>query len=219
MSFSDVLTAFSQIVLVGTAAGKCSIISMALAHKPQSLTCIPSLPFPARPAIAFAAYSPEMISDRLGDYKSRLTERRHDKMLLHMASSRPYISGTVPLKNAKGFGEEANNEKGEEQGDNHKMPKLPLNDQIYHAMIAKDMQNVLFTAPVVRYGILSGAIGSGKSRLVRRLAVDRPYMAFLSMGLISGVKSLVDALSEEVCTCRREAGGWFWDALAFWICA
>ncbi|RUS17659.1 hypothetical protein BC937DRAFT_89670 [Endogone sp. FLAS-F59071] len=168
MSFSDMLTAFSQIILVGTAA-----------------------------VIAFAAYSPERISDRLGDYKSRLTERRHDKMLQHMASSRPYISGTVPLKNAKGFGEEASKGKEEGQDDDDKVSKIPLNDQIYHAMIAKDMQNVLFTAPVVRYGILSGAIGSGKSRLVRRLAVDRPYMAFLSMGLISGVKSLVDALSEE----------------------
>ncbi|KAJ3402367.1 hypothetical protein HDU80_005157 [Chytriomyces hyalinus] len=40
--------------------------------------------------------------------------------------------------------------------------------------------------------------GSGKSRLIRTLVKEETHYAVLSMGLISGVKSLVDALSEEI---------------------
>ncbi|RUP50516.1 hypothetical protein BC936DRAFT_138782 [Jimgerdemannia flammicorona] len=159
-SFTDALTTISQVILIGTTA-----------------------------TIIFAAFVPEKISDRLSNYKSRLTERRHEKMLQHMASNRPYISATMSHKHSKTISD------GKEDVE---ISNIVSYDQIYHWGIAKDMENVLFTAPIVRYGILSGSIGSGKSRLMRRLAVDRPYMAFLSMGLISGVKSLVDALSEEV---------------------
>ena len=47
-------------------------------------------------------------------------------------------------------------------------------------------------------GIVTGPAGSGKSTVVRRVVGGREYVAVLSVGLVCGVKSLVDGLAEEV---------------------
>ncbi|KAI8846855.1 hypothetical protein BC829DRAFT_255312 [Chytridium lagenaria] len=76
--------------------------------------------------------------------------------------------------------------------------KLFFSNAIYHDEMAGDIREILFTSPVLKYGLIIGAPGCGKSRLLRSLASEQPYFGFLSMGLVGGVKSLVDALAEEV---------------------
>ncbi|KAJ3128550.1 hypothetical protein HK100_009126 [Physocladia obscura] len=121
---------------------------------------------------------------KLEEYKSKLTERRHQRMLEFMTSERPYICGS--LDNVVKNTEKYNNS------------SLVFNGEIYHSDISEDIRKNLLQGPVLRYGILTGPAGSGKSRLIRTLAEKESHYAVLSMGLISGVKSLVDALSEEI---------------------
>ncbi|KAJ3251486.1 hypothetical protein HDU77_005837 [Chytriomyces hyalinus] len=102
-------------------------------------------------------------------------------MLEFMTSDRTYVNGDLGVSKESSDGS-----------------SLMFQGQIYHPEIAKDIQGVLFKGPILRYGILTGPAGSGKSKLIRTLVKDEPHYAVLSMGLISGVKSLVDALSEEV---------------------
>ncbi|KAJ3143962.1 hypothetical protein HK101_002912, partial [Irineochytrium annulatum] len=132
-----------------------------------------------------AAY-PEAVSDRLEGYKETLTKRRHEKMLQFMRSQRPYVLGNV-IK--------------EEEGSNEGI--LFFKNKIYHNEQAERIRELLFQSPTLRFGILIGPPGCGKSRLMRSLSTERPYYSFLSLGLISGVKSLVDALSEEVGYAKR----------------
>ncbi|TPX76928.1 hypothetical protein CcCBS67573_g01786 [Chytriomyces confervae] len=131
--------------------------------------------------ILFCAASPNTVSNQLEEYKDQIKRRRHARMVEFMTSDRTYINGDVGASD-------------------HQLPgsSLMFQGQIYHPDIAKDIRNVLFKGPTLRYGILTGPTGSGKSKLIRTLVKDEPHYAVLSMGLISGVKSLVDALSEEV---------------------
>ncbi|KAJ3207201.1 hypothetical protein HDU67_007610 [Dinochytrium kinnereticum] len=160
---SDFLTVLSQLVLLGTTG-----------------------------LIIFTAAYPDYVSGKLEEYKTKLTERRHEKMLEFMASKRAYVLGyshDAPV--------------GEED------TKLFFSNSVYHDEMADDIRKILFTPPVMKYGIVIGAPGwlvpftfgnddVGKSRLLRSLASEQSCFSFLSMGLIGGVKSLVDALSEEV---------------------
>ncbi|KAI8830509.1 hypothetical protein BJ741DRAFT_619685 [Chytriomyces cf. hyalinus JEL632] len=131
--------------------------------------------------LLFCAASPHTVSDKLEEYKEQTKIRRHARMLEFMTSDRTYVNGDLGVS--------------EESSDGS---SLMFQGQIYHPEIAKDIQGVLFKGPILRYGILTGPAGSGKSKLIRTLVKDEPHYAVLSMGLISGVKSLVDALSEEV---------------------
>ncbi|KAI8621236.1 hypothetical protein BC830DRAFT_1095350 [Chytriomyces sp. MP71] len=128
------------------------------------------------------------MSNVLENYKEHLTQRRHDRMLEFMTSDRPYLTGSVSSVFATGSLESAQSAKA----------SLMFHGDIYHEEIADDIKSVLLQAPVLRYGILTGPNGSGKSRLIRTLVREQDHYAVLSMGLISGVKSLVDALSEEI---------------------
>ncbi|KAJ3241368.1 hypothetical protein HDU81_000932 [Chytriomyces hyalinus] len=135
--------------------------------------------------LLYCAVFPNQMSNMLENYKEQLTQRRHDRILEFMTSERPYLSGSVDRA--------AKNESGDSS-----TSSLMFHNEIYHTEVAGDIKKVLLQAPVLRYGILTGPTGSGKSRLIRTLVKEETHYAVLSMGLISGVKSLVDALSEEI---------------------
>ncbi|KAI9203597.1 uncharacterized protein BJ171DRAFT_137258 [Polychytrium aggregatum] len=112
---------------------------------------------------------PEQTSQILKDYKDRLTSQRHQGILEFLQSSRRYIG-------------------------NSDDQKLTL-----HPAEAEDIKNTLLTAPICRYGILRGPSGCGKSRLLRNLAENQQYVAYLSLGLTAGgVHNLVEEMAEEV---------------------
>ncbi|KAJ3263094.1 hypothetical protein HDU77_011277 [Chytriomyces hyalinus] len=135
--------------------------------------------------LLYCAVFPNQMSNMLENYKEQLTQRRHDRILEFMTSERPYLSGSV---------ERATKNESEDSATS----SLMFHNEIYHTEVAGDIKKVLLQAPVLRYGILTGPTGSGKSRLIRTLVKEESHYAVLSMGLISGVKSLVDALSEEI---------------------
>ncbi|KAJ3036384.1 hypothetical protein HK097_003857 [Rhizophlyctis rosea] len=71
---------------------------------------------------------------------------------------------------------------------------LPLHEQQ-----VKELKQTLSEGDkVTSVGVVTGPAGSGKSTVVRRVVGGRDYVAVLSVGLVSGVKSLVDGLAEEV---------------------
>ncbi|KAJ1567081.1 hypothetical protein HK405_007256 [Cladochytrium tenue] len=131
--------------------------------------------------LIFSAVYPEAVSRQLEDYKARLTDRRHQRMLSFMQTHRPYITGSASP---------ASDSAASPNPDAYA-------SEIYHDECAADMRGILFGS-LKQFGIVVGPPGSGKSHLLRRLAGEQPYYAFLSLGLVSGVRSLVDALSEEL---------------------
>ncbi|KAJ3080838.1 hypothetical protein HK102_002778, partial [Quaeritorhiza haematococci] len=159
LSTTDFLTVLSQLILVGTVG-----------------------------FIAFAAIFPEKIADAVSEYKVRLTDRRHDNMLKHLASKKAHVAGkrAVSTNNASESTEAAT-----PHGADDTAPCFQS--------LADDMKDILLKPPVLRYGIVVGAPGSGKSQLVRRVVDEgAEHVGLLSMGLVSSVKSLVDGLAEEV---------------------
>ncbi|KAI8809029.1 hypothetical protein BJ742DRAFT_247362 [Cladochytrium replicatum] len=154
MSITDILTLLSQVVLLGTSA-----------------------------LGAAMAFYPEIISSRISSYKDRLIERRHQRMVAHLASDRPHVFEEVG---------------GSSDGVDH----LP------HEEVARGLrEGVLDATPVRRYSIVVGPPGSGKSSVVRAAVQGKAgvgggkrcdYVARLSLRLVATASSLVDALSEEV---------------------
>ncbi|KAJ3080751.1 hypothetical protein HDU99_007505, partial [Rhizoclosmatium hyalinum] len=137
--------------------------------------------------ILFACIYPEYASNILENYKAKITERRHQSMLEFMSTEREYILGDMKSF----FSKSKKKGKGATQS-------LMFADQIYHQEIAEDARKMLFQPPILRFGILTGPSGSGKTRLIRTLAHEQPYYAFLSFGLTSSAKSIVDELGEEI---------------------
>ncbi|ORY40701.1 hypothetical protein BCR33DRAFT_719245 [Rhizoclosmatium globosum] len=137
--------------------------------------------------ILFACVYPEYASTILENYKAKITERRHQSMLEFMRTDREYVLGDMKsfFSTSKKKGEGATQ-------------SLMFADQVYHEDIAEDARKMLFQPPILRFGILTGPSGSGKSRLIRTLAHEQPYYAFLSFGLTSSAKSIVDELGEEI---------------------
>ncbi|ORY50085.1 hypothetical protein BCR33DRAFT_713659 [Rhizoclosmatium globosum] len=136
---------------------------------------------------AYALVFPKELAAKVEEYKQNLTQRRHDSMLEFMASDRDYASGDLTSV----FGDANSNSGSFKQS-------LMFADQVYHDEVAEDARKMLFQPPILRYGIVTGPAGSGKSRLIRTLAREQPYYAFLSFGLTSSSKSIVDELSEEI---------------------
>ncbi|KAJ3251487.1 hypothetical protein HDU77_005838 [Chytriomyces hyalinus] len=143
--------------------------------------------------LLYCAVFPNQMSNLLENYKEQLTQRRHDRIVEFMTSERPYLSGNVEHVSKGNEG----NEEGVSEVDSATQ-SLMFHNQIYHTDVADDIKKILLQPPVLRYGIITGPTGSGKSRLIRTLVKEETHYAVLSMGLISGVKSLVDALSEEI---------------------
>ncbi|KAJ3291237.1 hypothetical protein HK104_006225 [Borealophlyctis nickersoniae] len=162
-TLSDILTAASQMILIGSTA-----------------------------VLIVCACNPERVIEKLAEYKERLTTRRHLKMLEHLSSTRLHLTAAPACP--------ADDEERTDQDDDvdaKETAAMALNG-VYHTDVARDVKSLLFEAPVIRYGIITGAKGTGKSWLVRRLTAEEPYVAVLSMGLVNGVKSMVDELGEEV---------------------
>ncbi|KAJ3350720.1 hypothetical protein HDU83_009448 [Entophlyctis luteolus] len=137
--------------------------------------------------IVYSALFPTKVSAMLEEYKERLTARRHNSMLNFMSTERRYIVGDL----TQVFGDANDN-------DGNFKKSLMFADQIYHDEVADDARALLLQSPVLRYGVITGPSGSGKSRLIRSLIRESTYFAFLSFGLTASVKTIVDELSEEI---------------------
>ncbi|KAI9335069.1 hypothetical protein BDR26DRAFT_920575, partial [Obelidium mucronatum] len=137
--------------------------------------------------VLYAGMYPEHVAAQLEAYKKGLTERRHQNMLDYMATDRKYSHGNLTSV----FGDANANSAAFKQS-------LMFANDIYHDEAAADARAMLFQPPILRYGIVTGPAGSGKSRLMRTLAHEQPYFGFLSFGLTSSAKSIVDELSQEI---------------------
>ncbi|KAJ3031910.1 UNVERIFIED_CONTAM: hypothetical protein HDU68_010869 [Siphonaria sp. JEL0065] len=135
----------------------------------------------------YAGIYPEKVAAQLEAYKESLTERRHQNMLEFMSTERKYSHGDLTGV----FGDSNSNEGFFKQS-------LMFANEIYHEEVADDARKMLFQPPILRYGIITGPAGSGKSRLMRTLCHEQPYYAFLSFGLTSSAKSIVEELSQEI---------------------
>ncbi|KAI9330527.1 hypothetical protein BDR26DRAFT_922507 [Obelidium mucronatum] len=138
--------------------------------------------------LVYAGMYPEHVAAKLEAYKKGLTERRHRNMLGYMAKERKHSHGNL----AAVF------DGVDEEGAGRFKQSLMFANAVYHDEAAADARAMLFQAPILRYGIVTGPAGSGKSRLMRTLAHEQPHFAFFSFGLASGAKSIVDALSQEL---------------------
>ncbi|KAI9335070.1 hypothetical protein BDR26DRAFT_936595 [Obelidium mucronatum] len=136
-------------------------------------------------ALAFSLVYPETASRILESYKDKITARRHKNMLEFMATSRDCTHGDMRLFFTK------NKTKPNKDS-------LMFADQVYHDEVAQDARQMLLQAPILRFGIVTGPAGSGKTRLMRTLAHEQPYYGFLSFGLTSSAQSIVDELGEEI---------------------
>ncbi|KAJ3065570.1 hypothetical protein HDU98_011072 [Podochytrium sp. JEL0797] len=135
----------------------------------------------------YSTLYPQHVSAQLEKYKETLTGRRRQNMIDFMSTERKYALGDLTGV----FGDSNSNAGAFKQS-------LMFADQVYHDEVADDARKMLFQPPILRFGIITGPAGSGKSRLMRTLAHEQPYFAFLSFGLTSSTKSIVEELSEEI---------------------
>ncbi|KAJ3413023.1 hypothetical protein HDV05_008614 [Chytridiales sp. JEL 0842] len=130
---------------------------------------------------------PEVFGAYAEAFKRRLENRRQEMIVATFLHSKKAQEGDTQALLST---ETPIDENSEEAND--------IVDFMYHIKVANEIQDVLFSLPVSRYGIITGTRGSGKSAIVKELVKKKPYVAVIPFDLVNSVKYLVDTIADKV---------------------